>query len=135
MTEYKLVVDTPEGTVFNDNVISIVFESEDGATGILANRSQGITALVPGKICIKASHGKERIGVTSHGVVVIEKERVHILTEDMLWEEDIDVERQKLNIKANKELLLGEKNLLHREYVLASAAVARAQARLNAKKN
>jgi F-type H+-transporting ATPase subunit epsilon len=133
MTDYKLIIDTPEGTLFDGRVVSVVFESEDGSVGILAKRSQGIIALVPGKIRIQSADGNLHRGAASSGVVVVEKERVHILADDMLWEEEIDVERQKKNLRLLKERLFREKQMSHREYVLATAAVARAQARLKLK--
>ena len=133
MREYKLKIDTPEGTVFSGGVISVIFESEDGSVGILNKREQGIIALVPGRIRITFPEGGTRQGATSSGVVVVEKERVHILTDDMLWEEEIDVDRQRQNLKILRERLFHEKQMLHREYVLAAAAFARASARLKVK--
>ena len=133
MTEYKLVIDTPEGTVYDGDAVSVVFDSEDGSIGILANRSPGIIALFPGKIRIKTLDENELIGATSSGVVVCKKGYVHILTDDMLWEDEIDIERQRLNIKLNRDRLFAEKYMLHRECVLANAAIARASARLKTK--
>lgn len=133
MTEFKLMIDTPIGTAFDGDVVSVTVQASDGRMGILAHKAQGIVALSPGMIRLQFADGKVHQGANANGLVVIEENRVHILTEDLLWEEDIDVNRQVQSITLLREQLSHGSDMLHREYVLATAAMARAAARLKAK--
>ena len=58
---YSVNIKTPQGTVFEGTIESLVAPAPSGYVGILANHAPFITTLAPGRITLRDDSGKVSI--------------------------------------------------------------------------
>jgi F-type H+-transporting ATPase subunit epsilon len=81
MDMFKLEILTPNGEIFNDEVLSVVLPGEEGEFGVLAHHASLSTLLEAGVIDIeKADKSVESI-LINWGVVQVDEEKVIVLVE------------------------------------------------------
>ena len=132
MKTMKLIINIPDGIVFEDEIVSLVAESDDGSFGILPMKSDCVIGLANGPVKIGCTDGTERIAAVGAGIVTVKDNVVKMIASDFNWQEDIDEKTALATIERLKERLAHKDQMLHREYVLAQAAVSRSEARLEA---
>ena len=104
----RLVVVTPEGKTFDDDVEQVVMPGVEGQLGILPGHVPLLTAIQPGELVLKAgSRGDElAVGV---GFADITGDRVTILTDMAVKPEDIDEHAVERALESAKQALLEKK--------------------------
>jgi F-type H+-transporting ATPase subunit epsilon len=102
---FKLSVVTPEKTVFEQDVTSIVAPGAMGYLGILTDHAPLITPLIAGKLEVKDVLGKESIFFISGGFLEVSKNIATILADAMEKPQDIDIIRAKAAEKRARERL------------------------------
>lgn len=87
MTEFSLRVITPEQTIIDKKVTSVIAPGESGYLGILAHHAPLITILKEGKLTVKAGTAEE-IYKISPGVLEVFKNQAIILVDAINeWQE------------------------------------------------
>lgn len=81
MDKLKLEILTPNGEIFNDEVISVVLPGEEGEFGVLAGHASLTTLLVGGVIDVEKEDKSVESIVVNWGVVQVDEEKVIILVE------------------------------------------------------
>jgi F-type H+-transporting ATPase subunit epsilon len=122
---FKLSVVTPEKTIFEQDVTSIVAPGVMGYLGILTDHAPLITPLIAGKLEVKDQSGKESIFFISGGFLEVSKNIATILADAIEKPQDIDVQRAKAAEKRARERLAhrGEADI---DAARAEAALQRA---------
>ncbi|HEX9751573.1 MAG TPA: ATP synthase F1 subunit epsilon [candidate division Zixibacteria bacterium] len=100
MTEFQLSIVTPEKTIFDQNVVSLIVPAAEGYLGVMAHHAPLITTLQPGKITITLStraeghdSGVELLLAISGGFLEVADNRATILADTAEQATQIDRER------------------------------------------
>jgi F-type H+-transporting ATPase subunit epsilon len=121
MKSFKAKILTPDGPVFDGQVIGIQVPGEDGRFEVLANHAPLISSLSVGAIRIRT--GKEsKIFAVSGGVIEVLKNNVTVLASAAESADAIDIKRAE-EARKRAEERLREK---HFDHVRAEAALMRA---------
>jgi len=84
MPAFQLSIETPERVVYNGEVSSLIVPAQEGYWGVLADHAPLIANLIPGKISIKESSGRQlNLDSASKGVVEVIKNHVTILLDHL----------------------------------------------------
>ena len=105
--EIKVTISTPNGKVFNDDVVQVNAEISEGRIGILAKHSPLVSSLKVSLFNLKYDNGTMKQGVINGGIFNVTGEEVTILTTDFLFHEEIDAQRASEDIKQIKYLMDG----------------------------
>lgn len=81
MATFHLSIVTPEETVFDQTVTSIIVPGAKGYLGVLAHHAPLISPLVPGKLTIIMPDGVELIMAISGGFIEVANNRATILAD------------------------------------------------------
>ena len=81
MDKLKLEILTPNGEIFNDEVISVVLPGEEGEFGVLANHASLSTLLEAGVIDIEKEDKSVESILINWGVVQVDEVKVIVLVE------------------------------------------------------
>ncbi|SFV74994.1 ATP synthase epsilon chain [hydrothermal vent metagenome] len=81
MGTFKLEILTPNGQIFDDEVISVVLPGEEGEFGVLAHHASLSTLLETGVIDIEKKDKSVESILINWGVVHIDEEKVIVLVE------------------------------------------------------
>lgn len=81
MDTFKLEILTPNGEIYNDDVISVTLPGEEGEFGVLANHASLSTLLEAGVIDIENKDKSIESILINWGVVNIDEEKVIVLVE------------------------------------------------------
>ena len=126
---FKLSVVTPEKTVLEMNVRSIVAPGSEGYLGILSNHAPLITALMPGILSVVDNNDHESLFALSGGFLEVSGNVATILADTIESADDIDVERAEESIKRARERLMHQADL-HVDTERVHASLERAKNRL-----
>jgi len=77
----KLLLLTPEGTLFEGEVRMVIVKGTEGELGILPGHAPLISRLLPGPVRVKLPQGDEREFQLAGGLLQVSPERVLILAE------------------------------------------------------
>ncbi|MGB2697439.1 MAG: F0F1 ATP synthase subunit epsilon [Candidatus Zixiibacteriota bacterium] len=109
---YKLSIVTPEKKFYEDEVNSLIAPGSLGYLGILTDHAPLLTELVPGKLTLKDSQGKEKIFAISGGFLEVLKNNVTILADAIEPAEGIDFKKAEEALKrANERLKSRDENV------------------------
>ena len=81
MDKLKLEILTPNGEIFNDEVVSVVLPGEEGEFGVLARHASLSTLLEAGVIDIEKEDKTVESILINWGVVQVDEEKVIVLVE------------------------------------------------------
>ena len=81
MDTFKLEILTPNGEIFNGDVISVVLPGEEGEFGVLAGHASLTTLLEAGVVDVEKEDKTVEAIVINWGVVQVDEEKVIILVE------------------------------------------------------
>lgn len=126
----KLNIITPERKAYEGEVIDLVTENDIGRLEILPNHVPMVSSIVPTVTTFTTVDGKKLKLFTSTGVLKIEKNELDLLSEDVQWPQEIDVERAEEAKKKAEQLLREKENI---DYKRAELKLKRALARLRTK--
>ena len=79
MTTYKLSVLSPDGEIFNGDVISLLLRGADGDICILAGHIPLITTVKPGRCVITLPDEEENEGELKAGILDVGKDNVKLI--------------------------------------------------------
>lgn len=131
METFNLKLLASDNVFYNDDAISITFETVDGKYGVLAHHSNTILALMPCTMKIVDKEENNVFAMVSDGLVKVEDNRVLVLVENAYRPEDYEsVMAEKEKIRTEEESLRKRAN---KEYAATQARLARAMNKLSQK--
>ena len=132
MKPFPLRIGTPDGLLFEGEVVRVVCRSITGDLAILAGHSNFCTALGMGEAHIVLEDDTRREAACIGGMLSMMDGECSLLATTWEWKEDIDAERAE-KAKKRAEEKLAKTGLSEREYKLAEAKLKRALVRLSVK--
>ena len=133
MSQFQVFILAADNVLYEGPCESLVVPTSQGQYGILANHSNMISAVIPGKLTYRTSDGEEQLAAVSAGLVKVENNEVLVLVDTAERPEDIDVNRAKRAADEAKEAMLQKRSI--QEYRSAQANLAREVNRLEVKRH
>ncbi len=127
----RLVVVTPEGKTFDNDVEQVVMPGVEGQLGILPGHVPLLTAIQPGELDLKAGARGDELAVGG-GFAEITGDRVTILTDMAVKPEDIDEHAVEKALQSAQQALLEKKAGPEAEALMAM--IQRSTVQLNLKR-
>ena len=127
----KLLIVTPKGPMFSEDVAIVTLPSVTGQIGIYPDHVPLITQLMPGELIVEQG-GQERFIAVGGGLVDITASQVSILTDMAVAAENIDEARAE-DARQRAAARLAEK-LSDEEIASVNAALVRSLAQLQVKR-
>lgn len=131
MKTFNVHILSASRTFYDGECESLIVPTIEGQYGILANHSNTICAVIPGKMTYKIPGKESMIAAVSFGLVKIENNDVLVLVDSAERPEEIDANKAKRSADAAKEAMLQKQSI--REYENARMSLARAVARIKVK--
>ena len=85
MNTYKLVVSTPDGSVFDDNAEVLIVRGTEGELAVMAGHIPFITAVKPGECKIILSETEEKFATIGGGILTVQNDKTTLLCSDFKW--------------------------------------------------
>ena len=127
----RLQIDTPEGTVYSEDVEMVVLRGLDGQIGILPQHTGLMTQMLPGEMMVRRDGRVEYLAV-GEGLVEVAGDHVSILTDMAVSAESIDQAKAE-EARHRAEARLREQ-ISAEEVASVNAALARSLAQLHVKR-
>ena len=132
MSTFPLQIGTPDGLLFERDVIRVVCRSITGDLAILAGHCNFCTALGMGEAHVVMEDGTRRDAACIGGMLSVMDGKCSLLATTWEWAEDIDIKRAELaRIRAEEKLY--RTGLTDQDYKMAKAKLQRALVRLSVK--
>ncbi|DAB30151.1 MAG TPA: F0F1 ATP synthase subunit epsilon [Sulfurimonas sp. UBA12504] len=81
MDKFKLEILTPNGSIFSEDVVSVVLPGEEGEFGVLAHHASLTTLLEAGVVDVEREDKSVESILINWGVVQVDEEKVIVLVE------------------------------------------------------
>ena len=133
MSQFQVFILAADNVLYEGPCESLIVPTSQGQYGILANHSNMISAVIPGKLTYRIPDGEEQFAAVSAGLVKVENNEVLVLVDTAERPEDIDVNRAKRAADEAKEAMLQKRSI--QEYRSAQANLAREVNRLEVKRH
>ncbi len=105
MPKFTLSIVTPEHTLMEEEVESIMVPGALGYLGVLANHAPLITPIAPGKLVVRKSESTEIIMAISGGFLEVSNNRATVLADAVEYADEIDIERAKESLERARNRL------------------------------
>ncbi|MBQ9064186.1 MAG: ATP synthase F1 subunit epsilon [Blautia sp.] len=129
MNTFPLRIGTPDGLLFEGNVVSVSCRTITGDLAILAGHINYCTALGMGRACVVLEDGTRREAACIGGMLTMVDGECRVLATTWEWKEDIDFERAQ-SAKKKAEEMISKGGLSDREFTLVEAKLHRALVRI-----
>ncbi len=127
-----LEIVTPESKTFSDQVDSVVVPSVEGELGILPQHVGLLTEIEPGELRVIQGSKEIRLAVGG-GFVEVVNDKVSVLTDMAIREDEIDESAAEAAMKRAEEAMKNEK-LFGEEHASVKAALQKSLAQLKVKR-
>lgn len=88
---FSVEVLTPEGEVFNGEVVQLSTRTVDGELGVLANHVPVLAGLMPNRLRLRTSESEVEEYAQSHGVLQVFANHAQVLLEEAVPTGDLDL--------------------------------------------
>ena len=132
MNTFELKVITINKIFFNGKCRQVIVSAADGSIGIMAHHENSVLALVEGPLRMQKEDGEWIEAVTGIGHVQVAYNRVSVLVDFAEKPEEIDERRAREALERAQEAMRQKQSI--QEYHMSQANIARAMARLAAKR-
>lgn len=132
MGTFPLQIGTPDGLLFEGEVVRVVCRSITGDLAILAGHCNFCTALGMGEAHVILEDGTRRDAACIGGMLSVMNGKCNLLATTWEWKEDIDEARAE-TAKKKAEEKLSHTGLSEQDYKIAKAKLHRAMVRLSVK--
>lgn len=85
MNTYKLIISTPDGSVFDDEAVSIIVRGTEGELAVMARHIPFITAVKPGICKITLPDESEKSATIGGGILTVQNDKTTLLCSDFKW--------------------------------------------------
>ena len=86
MSTYKLIISTPDGSVFDDKAEILIVRGTEGELAVMAGHIPFITAVKPGKCKIALSESSEKTATIGGGILTVQNDKTTLLCSDFNWD-------------------------------------------------
>lgn len=128
MAEFKLIITTPDGILYDGMAESAIVRTLSGDVGILKGRAPYIAALGVGKSRFKIN-GEWKLAACSGGVINADSESVKIAATTFEWADEIDISRAESAMEKAQKVIDSSDN--NRDIDKARIKLHRAITRIN----
>ena len=126
-TKFNLEVVTPDRIFFGGETDMTIVRTTEGDLGILHDHEPLVAPLRVGSIRVKQENGTFRWAACTEGFVIVNDEKVTIITDSAEWADEIDVDRaQKAKERAEHRLHIHKVENKDIDVARAKAALERA---------
>ncbi|VVM05113.1 F-type H+-transporting ATPase subunit epsilon [Methylacidimicrobium cyclopophantes] len=132
MSQLHVDIVTPEGVRLAQDVDMVTLPGQEGEMGVFPNHEPLITRIVPGELILQ-SGGERKVLAVGEGFVRISAERVTLLSDMALYEEEIE-EAKVAEAVERAQQALRRKELGEEEQAATAALLARSLAQLKVKR-
>lgn len=126
---HQVVLLTPEKTLLETEIVSLIAPGSEGFLGILAHHAPLITGLAPGPVTLTLPGGRKEVYCVSGGFLEVSKNRTVILADAAERPEEIDLARAESARERAAERL--QRRTPELDTTRAEAALARAISRIS----
>ncbi len=88
MNTYQLTVSSPDGTIFQDEVMELSLRGANGDLAVLAGHIPFMTSVQPGKCKVVMKDGAERQASVDGGLLTVSTDGATLLSGSFLWENE-----------------------------------------------
>lgn len=127
----RLLIVTPEGTAYSEDVEIVVLRGPEGQIGILPHHTRLMTRVLPGELMARKG-GRNQFLAVGEGLVEVTGDRVQIATDMAVAAESID-EAKAEEARRRAAARLREK-ISDEEVASVNASLARALSQLHVKR-
>jgi len=85
MNTFKLIVSSPDGNIFEDEIVKASMRGSEGDFAILAGHIPFITSVKKGDCKITMADGSEKIGILDGGVLSVSDTHASLLSGSFRW--------------------------------------------------
>ena len=110
-----LEIVTPDARVYSDTIDTVVIPTVEGEVGILPGHIPLLAQIEHGELCVTKGNVSQLLAV-SGGFVEVEGDRVHVLAEHAITEEEIDEKVVEEALKRAEAELEAAQHLDPQEY-------------------
>ncbi|MBR1711274.1 MAG: ATP synthase F1 subunit epsilon [Clostridia bacterium] len=132
MSTFHLTISTPDGLLFDGEVVSLRLRMIDGDLGLLANHENYVSAVGAGEAVLVTEDGETKRAACIGGMLTMLDNKAKLLATTFEWAEDINLERAQM-AKTKAEQRIAEAKENSKELLLASAKLQRALVRIKVK--
>ena len=132
MKQFNIRILAADHVFYEGRCDSLDVPTTNGLFGILANHSNIISAIVPGKLIFRIPGQENQYAAVSEGLLKVENNEVLVLVDSAERPEEIDANRAIREAEEAKEELLQKRSVL--ECKLARGNLSRALNRLKVKR-
>ena len=125
-----LEIATPTRTFYKDYVEKFTFRATSGEMTVLRNHVPTMTVADIGIMHITNLEGERREATLFCGTVLIENNKILVVTDDALWPEEVDIKRAE-EAKRRAEEKLHSSKYNRREFVHAEHKLKKALVRID----
>lgn len=134
MNTFALKIVTPEGVVYEDDVLEVLLPSTSGQIGILPGHIPLISRLQAGEIVVKKTGGDTSLAASSGFVEVRPGNQVYVVVDTAERAEHIDATRAQAAYERAQELLKQAQSVEDVQFALVQAKIEKELARLGVAK-
>ncbi len=85
MNTYKLIISTPDGSVFDDDAAAIIVRGTEGELSVMAGHVPFITAVKPCDCKVTLPDGNQKIATIGGGILTVQNDKTTLLCSDFNW--------------------------------------------------
>lgn len=85
MNTYKLIISTPDGSVFDDNAEALIVRGTEGQLAVMAGHVPFITAVKSGECKVVLSDSQEKFATIGGGILTVQNDKTTLLCSDFKW--------------------------------------------------
>jgi len=85
MSTYKLIISTPDGSVFDDKAEILIVRGTEGELAVMAGHIPFITAVNPGECKIVLPDDGEKTATIGGGILTVQNDKTTLLCSDFKW--------------------------------------------------
>ena len=85
MRSYRLRISSPNGDLFNGDVVKLCVRGTEGDLAVMAGHIPFVSYVKPCDCKLELEDGSERIGKLGGGLLTVSKEQVILLSGDFTW--------------------------------------------------
>jgi F0F1-type ATP synthase epsilon subunit len=87
---FRLKVNTPEGTLFEDDVLQVEIKTPNGMVGFLAEHQPSIGSILPSVCYIRDGKGERVSAVVNTGIYKMDGKQINIITDFFYFTDKIN---------------------------------------------
>lgn len=131
--QFKFQVVTPSRVFYSDEVEMVIFNTENGEMGVMANH---VPMLIANKPCVLTMEKdkEKKYAYISEGFIEVSLDKVTAIVDEAEWADEIDIEKALQDKKQAEEELLDEKQDLQMKAQL-TASIERSANRIKTARN